>query len=262
MCAFGVTAGKFLGFMVSQRGIEVSPEKIRAIVELNGKIAALNRFVSRATNKCLPFFYTLKRSFEWTDECQQAFENLKLYLSSPPLLSPSKLGEELSLYLAISQATVSTALVREEDGFTLQAEHFEEQKKEYEALIVGLDLAKAAGAKNMIVHYDSQVVTNQVNGSYECKNERMNKYLEEITARTPTEETSFRIAYKSEAIIPIEVGFTSYRVENYDENKNDEAIRLQLDLVDKVRAIAEQRLVQYQNLMAKHYNSKVRHRDF
>jgi len=51
---------------------------------------------------------------------------------------------------------------------------------EYEALIVGLDLAKAAGAKNMIVHYDSQVVTNQVNGSYECKNERMNKYLEEV----------------------------------------------------------------------------------
>ena len=51
---------------------------------------------------------------------------------------------------------------------------------EYEALIVGLDLAKATGAKNMIVHYDSQVVTNQVNGSYECKNERMNKYLEEV----------------------------------------------------------------------------------
>ena len=129
MCVFGVTARKFLGFMVSQRGIEVSPEKIRAIVELNGKIAALNKFVSRATDKCLPFFYTLKRSFERTDECQQAFENLKLYLSSPPLLSPSKLGEELSLYLAISQATVSTALVREEDGFTLQAKHFEEQKK-------------------------------------------------------------------------------------------------------------------------------------
>ena len=67
-CAFGVTAGKFLGFMVSQRGIEANPDKIRAIMEmtpprnvkevqsLNGKIAALNRFVSRATDKCLPFF--------------------------------------------------------------------------------------------------------------------------------------------------------------------------------------------------------------
>ena len=112
-CAFGVTAGKFLGFMVSQRGIEVNPEKIRAIMELeppktikevqslNGKIVALNRFVSKATDKCLPFFHILRKSFEWTDECQKAFEELKKYLSSPPLLSLSKPGEELYLYLAI-----------------------------------------------------------------------------------------------------------------------------------------------------------------
>ena len=99
--AFRVMARKFLGFMVSQRGIEVNPDKIRAIMEMapprnvkevqsfNGKIAALNRFVSRATDKCLPFFRTLKRSFEWTVECQQAFEELKAYLSSSLLLSPS-----------------------------------------------------------------------------------------------------------------------------------------------------------------------------
>ena len=80
-CAFGVTVGKFLGFMMSQRGIEVNPDKIRVIIEmappknvkevqsLNGKVAALNRFVSRATNKCLPFFRKLKKSFEWTSEC-------------------------------------------------------------------------------------------------------------------------------------------------------------------------------------------------
>ena len=58
------------------------------------------------------------------------------------------------------------------------------------------------------------------------------------------------------------MGLTNYRVENYDEDKNTEAIRLQLDLVDKVRAAAEQRLARYQDLMAKHYNNKVRHRDF
>ena len=80
-CAFGVTAGKFLGFMVSQRGIEANPNKIRAITKikppknvkevqsLNGKVAALNRFVSRAMDKFLPFFHTLKKSFKWTDEC-------------------------------------------------------------------------------------------------------------------------------------------------------------------------------------------------
>ena len=80
--AFGVTTGKFLGFMVLQRVIEANPNKIRAIIEmtppkngkevqsLNDKVATLNRFVSRATDKCLPFFRTLKKSFEWMAECQ------------------------------------------------------------------------------------------------------------------------------------------------------------------------------------------------
>ena len=113
-CAFGVTVGKFLGFMVSQKGIEVNSKEIRAIMELesprtvkevqslNGKIAALNKFISRATNRCLPFFCTLRRSFEWTNECQTTFDNLKTYISSSLLLSASKPGEELYLYLAVS----------------------------------------------------------------------------------------------------------------------------------------------------------------
>ena len=75
----------------------------------------MNRFVTKVTDKCLPFFCTLKKSFEWTNEYQQAFENLKVYLSSPPLLSPSRPGEELDLYLVVSQVAISTALVREED---------------------------------------------------------------------------------------------------------------------------------------------------
>ena len=82
-CAFGVTVGKFLGFMVSQRGIKANLNKIQAIIEiapprnvkegqsLNGKIVTLNRFVSRAKDKCLPFFCTLKKSFEWIDECHR-----------------------------------------------------------------------------------------------------------------------------------------------------------------------------------------------
>ena len=91
------------------------PRTVKEVQSLNGKIAALNRFVSRATDRCLPFFHTLRRSFEWTDKCQIAFDNLKTYLSSSPRLSPSKPGEELYLYLAVSQATMSATLVREED---------------------------------------------------------------------------------------------------------------------------------------------------
>ena len=80
--------------------------------------------------------------------------------------------------------------------------------------------------------------------------------------RTPTRETQFRLTYGSEVVIPTEVGLTSYRVHNHDESKNDEAIRLQLDLVDEVRATAKQKLAHYQDCMAKYYNFRVRHRDF
>ena len=81
-CAFGVGSGKLLGFMVNQQGIEANPKKIRALIEMSspnkpkevmslvGKVAALCRFVSRATNRCAPFFDLLKgtKTFEWTDQ--------------------------------------------------------------------------------------------------------------------------------------------------------------------------------------------------
>nr|XP_023883436.1 uncharacterized protein LOC111995738 [Quercus suber] len=343
-CAFGVTTGKFLGFMVSQKGIEINPEKIRAIMELepprttkevqslNGRIAALNRFVSKATDRCLPFFRVLKKSFEWTEECQKAFEDLKKYLSSPPLLSPSKPGEDLYLYLAASLVAVSAALVREEEGtqrpvyfvsrrFRGAEERYPHMEKlafaritaarklkpyfqahsiivltnqplkramsspeavgrmalwaielgefdihyrprtaikgqavadfiaeftqtgqqepqalrlwkihtdgssnrlvggaevviktpggdtiecmirldfpttnneaKYEALLAGLDLAKAAGAEAMVMHCDSQVVVNQISGTYECKGEKMKKYLEEVKRRIDSLQVTF-----------------------------------------------------------------------
>ena len=126
-CAFGVSSGKFLGFMVSQKGIEANLEKVRAILEMSspktikevqsftGKVATLNRFVSKATGKCLPFFKILKQAFVWKNECEVAFQELKHYLSNPPLLSPSKEGEGLFLYLAVSITVVSATLIREEN---------------------------------------------------------------------------------------------------------------------------------------------------
>ena len=79
-CAFGVSSDKFLGFLVSHQGIEANPKKIRAVTEMKsprtikevqsliGKLAALNQFISRATDKCHPFFQTIKkeRKIEWT----------------------------------------------------------------------------------------------------------------------------------------------------------------------------------------------------
>ena len=78
------------------------------------RIAGLNKFVSRAIDKCLPFFKTLKQVFQWTEKCEVAFQDLKEYLSKPPLLSPSVEGEDLFLYLVVSQTVVSSAPIHEE----------------------------------------------------------------------------------------------------------------------------------------------------
>jgi hypothetical protein len=120
--------GEILGFMVSHRGIEANPEKIKAVLEkespqntkqlqrLTRRIAALNRFISRSTDKFLPFFKILKKAFVWGEECEEAFQRLKSYLVSPPLLSRTIEGEPLYIYLAVSDSAVSSALVREDQG--------------------------------------------------------------------------------------------------------------------------------------------------
>ncbi|XP_075652789.1 uncharacterized protein LOC142623281 [Castanea sativa] len=278
--------------------MELAPPKtVKEVQSLNGKIAVLNRFVLRATDKCLPFFCTLKRSFEWTDECQKAFEELFLYLAvsrtavsaalvrekdkvqRPVYFISRALRGEEERYLQIEK--LAFALVTAErklkpyfqahtinvltdkplqkamsspeaggwmalwvielsefdiqyqirtavkgqivDDFIVEFTFTEDQgaeeapvwsihmdrssnkhaggagvvlhtpegdkiecmirldfsttnnEAEYEALIAGLDLAIAAGAKSMVVFSDSQIVTSQVNGSYECKNERMKR---------------------------------------------------------------------------------------
>ncbi|KAI5325335.1 hypothetical protein L3X38_034409 [Prunus dulcis] len=129
-CTFGVSSGRFLGYLVTQRGIEAHPRQIKAILEmkspstvkeiqsLTGRAAALNRFLSRSTDKCRPFFKALKKGQrdKWDEECEVAFQNLKAYLTSPPMLSKPVPGENLFVYLAVSNSTISSALIREELG--------------------------------------------------------------------------------------------------------------------------------------------------
>ena len=125
-CAFGVSAG-FLGFIVNSRGIEANPDKIKDVLDMRppsnikdiqrmiGRIVALSRFMSKASDKCQPFFQVLKKPFQWDAHCKEAFTTLKTYLSSPPVLvSPSE-GELLTLYLAVSDFSTSVVLVREWD---------------------------------------------------------------------------------------------------------------------------------------------------
>ena len=88
-----------------------SPKTVKKVQKLTGRIAVLNRFISKVMNKFLPFFKTLKQAFAWTNECDKAFQELKRYLGNPPILSPSKEGENLYLYLAMSAIAMSSALI-------------------------------------------------------------------------------------------------------------------------------------------------------
>ncbi|KAF5468865.1 hypothetical protein F2P56_012977 [Juglans regia] len=89
------------------------PMNLNEVQKLAGKITALNRFVSRSTDKCIPFFQVLKKARESDARCEEAFSQLKEYLVKPPLLSHTKLGEPLSLCLVVTPDAVSAALVRE-----------------------------------------------------------------------------------------------------------------------------------------------------
>ena len=126
-CAFGVSARKFLGLIVNHRGIEVNPDKIKAVLDmpspssikeaqrLTGRIAALSRFVSRASDKCQPFFQVMKKAFQWDTKCEEAFSELKTYLSFPPIIVRPVEGEPLTLYLAVSDFSTSAVLVRDKE---------------------------------------------------------------------------------------------------------------------------------------------------
>ena len=126
-CTFGVSAEKFLGFIVNHRGIEANPDKIKVVLDmpspssikvvqrLTGRTAALSRFVSRASDKCQPFFQVPKKAFQWDTKCEEAFSALKTYLSSPPILVSPIEGELLTLYLAVSDFSTSAVLIRDKE---------------------------------------------------------------------------------------------------------------------------------------------------
>ena len=108
-CSFGVGSGNFLGYMVTHQGIEVNPDQVKAInslqpprnpkevQKLTGMMTTLNWFISQSTDRCRPFFLLMNKwkGFEWTEECAQAFQQLKEYLCHPPIMSSPEADEVL-----------------------------------------------------------------------------------------------------------------------------------------------------------------------
>jgi hypothetical protein len=135
-CVFRVRQGKILGYLVSHRGIKANPTKIQAIInmttpqstrdvqQLTGRLAALNRFISKSTVRSLPFLKTLRgtKDFTWGPEQAAAFESLKQHLSDLATLASPNPSLPLLLYITTSQCAASAALIQEQvrEGTTRQ----------------------------------------------------------------------------------------------------------------------------------------------
>jgi hypothetical protein len=128
-CVSGIHKGKVLGSLVSTKGIEANPDKIKALIEmqdpvsvkdvqkLTGRVATLNRFIPRAAERSLPFFQVLKSSknFQWSETQKQDFQQLKDYLSNMTKLCPPEPRSLLLLYVSSSNSAVSAVLVQEKE---------------------------------------------------------------------------------------------------------------------------------------------------
>ena len=126
--AFEVGTGKFLGYMITHRGIEVNPDQISAIEclkspsnpkkvkVLTGMLTALNRFISKFADRCRPFYQLLKKwkEFQWIEKCEKAFQDLKEYLMWAPLLSTPQPVEDLFMYLSVSKHAVIAVLLKDQ----------------------------------------------------------------------------------------------------------------------------------------------------
>ncbi|XP_059635272.1 uncharacterized protein LOC132277429 [Cornus florida] len=204
-CSFGVGFGQFLGHVVNNKGIEVSPAQADALIKkaeprtvkevqaLTGRIAALSRFISNPSDCCKPFFDTTRRHGKqaWGDEQQQVLTSLKEYIQNPPLLSAPELGEKLFMYLGVSSITTSAVLVRCEEGIGIKLQMPEgttlsqvvrlkfsvtNNEAEYEALLARLKMARELKVKSLVTFSDSQLIIRQVTGEYGTKDEIMEAY--------------------------------------------------------------------------------------
>ncbi|XP_072062295.1 uncharacterized protein [Arachis hypogaea] len=178
-CAFGVNTD--LGFMLTARGIEAnlekcdaiinmrSPRSIKEIQQLNGRLAALSRFIPAISTHSQHFFHALKKQtqFNWNTDCETAFQKLKTMLSSPPILqkpSPDSAsnaeGSGAGVYLTNKHELQTEQLIR----FTFQTSN---NQAEYEALLAGLQLAQSLNITHLQVYCDSQLVVQQVTGHFQ-----------------------------------------------------------------------------------------------
>jgi len=131
----GVSSGKFLGFIVTSKGIHLDPDKVKAIQNANppknlkelrglqGRLAYIRRFIANLSGRCQPFTRLVKKgvSFVWDKACQEAFEDIKRYLTKPPVLVGPTLGKPFLLYVKAMDHSLGALLTQKNDDGHEQA---------------------------------------------------------------------------------------------------------------------------------------------
>nr|GEV93004.1 reverse transcriptase domain-containing protein [Tanacetum cinerariifolium] len=233
--------------MVDADGLRVCPDKVEAVLnlsslkclkdvqKLNGKLASLNRFMSKSAEKSLRLFKALKKctkksDFQWTAEAEMAFKGMKQLIDELPMLTAPKEKEELVMYLAAAKEAIGAVLMTERTG------------------------SKKGKQKSM----------RRNQGTVMDKNKN---WVEEISyvlwahrtmIKSSNEETPFSLTYGAEAVIPAEIGMPTLRMEKVDMVKNNEALWVSLNLLEeKIEQVAIQE-VRSKAKRERYYNAKVR----
>src|SRR3954467_1254519 len=134
----GVSTGKFLGFVINSKGISLDPEKVKAIqdmppprslrelCELQGRLAYIRRFIANLLGKCQPFSKLMKKgvSFVWDQQCQEAFDEIKRYLTSLPVLVALVAGKPFLLYVRSMDHSLGALLAQHNDEGYEQAVYY------------------------------------------------------------------------------------------------------------------------------------------
>jgi len=129
-CVFGVEGRKFLGFMLTSRGIEANPDKCQAIMEMQslktvkevqhlvGRVVTLSRFMPKMAEKIRPILSLLRKAshFKWDDRCEDVFIQLKAFLASPLVIQKPCIDQPIIVYLSVSKDSIKAALVQEIEG--------------------------------------------------------------------------------------------------------------------------------------------------
>ncbi|GJZ07435.1 reverse transcriptase domain-containing protein [Tanacetum coccineum] len=219
---FGAVEGVFLGYTITPEGIKPCPDKTEAVLQLpsprtikevqslNGKLASLNRFLSKSSEKSLPLFKTLKRATPASSTQTTPVYFISRALQGPELNYTPMEKLILSLVFAAKRLRRRGRAVTKMERHVGRTQYYIPSKNvgagliltspegteftyalrfqfaasnneaEYEALIAGLRIAAQMGVRNVQVNVDSKLVANQVPGTYVAKEENMIKYLEKV----------------------------------------------------------------------------------